>query len=122
MRYCAALFGVAAYLDFMTIPASTFLALRALIDFGLPPRRDIETVFAAVGFTPVLHQVVTQVTGAHWPSFVKKSALRADSFLARLSDDDFRQGMAAHPARGDAIDQNHAVTEEIDWFVFRRRE
>jgi hypothetical protein len=69
-----------------------FPALRALIDSDLPSRREIESVFAAGGFTPVLHQVVTQVTAIDWPSFIEKSALRADSFLARLSDDDFQQG------------------------------
>jgi ubiquinone/menaquinone biosynthesis C-methylase UbiE len=99
-----------------------FPALRTLIDSDLPSRRDIETVFAAGGFTPVMHQVVTQVTATDWPSFIEKSAIRADSFLARLSDDDFQQGMVALRNPGGAINQNDAVTEEIDWFVFTRRE
>ena len=67
-----------------------------------------------------MHQVVTQVTAPDWPSFIDQSALRADSFLARLSDDGFQQGMAALRIRGDMINQNDAVTEEIDWFVFLR--
>lgn len=98
-----------------------FPALRTLIDSDLPSRRDIETVFEAGGFTPVVHQVVTQVTATDWPNFIEKSAIRADSFLARLSDDDFQQGMAALRTPGDAINQKDAVTEEIDWFVFARR-
>jgi len=98
-----------------------FPALRGLIDSDLPSRPEIENVFGAGGFTTVVHQVVTQVTAPDWPSFIAKSALRADSFLARLSDDDFRQGMAALRNRGDSTDQNAAVTEEIDWFVFRRQ-
>ena len=102
-------------------PHRHFFPLRALIASDLPARRDIESVFAAGGFTPVVHQVVTQVTATDWPSFVEKSALRADSFLARLSDDDFQQGMAALRTPGDTISQNDAVTEEIDWFVFHRR-
>jgi hypothetical protein len=97
-----------------------FPALRALIASDLPSRRDIGSVFAAAGFTPVVHRVVTQVTASDWPSFIEKPALRVDSFLARLSDDEFRQGMAALRTPGDAINQNDAVTEEIDWFVFRR--
>ena len=72
------------------------------------------------GFTPVVHQVATQVTAPNWPSFVEKSALRADSFLARLPDGEFQRGMAALRTHGDAINQNDAVTEEIDWFVFTR--
>ena len=98
-----------------------FPALRVLIHSDLPSRRDIESVFVAGGFAPVVHQVVTQVTALDWPSFIEKSALRANSFLARLSDDDFEQGMAALRSPGDAINQANAVTEEIDWFVFLRR-
>jgi ubiquinone/menaquinone biosynthesis C-methylase UbiE len=101
-------------------PHRHFFRLRALIDSDLPSRRDIEAVFAVSRFTPIVHQVVTQVTAPNWPSFVEKSALRADSFLARLSNDDFQHGMAALRNPGDAINQNDAVTEEIDWFVFRR--
>ena len=97
-----------------------FPALRALIDSDLLSRRDIQSVFAVGGFTPIVHRVVTQVTAPDWPSFIEKSVLRADSFLARLSDDDFQQGMAALRTPGDVIDQNDAVTEEIDWFVFLR--
>ena len=66
------------------------------------------------------HRVVTQVTATDWPSFIQKSGLRADSVPARLSDKDFEQGMAALRNHGDAIYQNDAVTEEIDWFVFTR--
>ena len=63
---------------------------------------------------------MTQVTAADWRSFIEKSAVRADSFLARLSDDDFQQGMAALRNPGGTINQDDAVTEEIDWFVFIR--
>jgi hypothetical protein len=59
-------------------------------------------------------------SAADWPSFIEKSLLRADSFLARISDDDFQEGMAALRTPGDAINQNDAVTEEVDWFVFHR--
>jgi hypothetical protein len=67
-----------------------------------------------------VHQLVTQVTAPNWPSFVEKSALRADSFLARLSNEDFDEGMTALRTYGDMISQDDGVTEEIDWFVFKR--
>jgi hypothetical protein len=95
--------------------------LLPLIESDLPLRRDIEAAFSAGGLTPVVHQVVTQIIAADWPRFVEKSALRADSFLARLSDHDFLHGMNALQNPGDAIKQEDAVTEEIDWFVFTRR-
>jgi ubiquinone/menaquinone biosynthesis C-methylase UbiE len=97
-----------------------FPGLHELIDSHLPARRDITTVFTAAGFSPVIHQVVTQVTALDWPNLLEKSALRADSFLARLSDKDFHRGMVALRAHGDEIDTNAPVTEEIDWFVFLR--
>jgi ubiquinone/menaquinone biosynthesis C-methylase UbiE len=97
-----------------------FPGLHTLIDTHLPPRRDITAVFAAAGFSPVIHQVVTQVTARDWRSFVEKSALRADSISVRLPDDEFHRGMASLRADGDKIDANTPVTEEIDWFVFTR--
>ena len=95
-----------------------FPGLERLIDTELPARRDIENVFTAAGFVPVIHRIVTQVIAPDWPTFVAKSALRADSFLARLSDQDFEQGMAALRCPGEETEQDDPVTEEIDWFVF----
>ena len=66
-------------------------------------------------------EIVTEIVAPDWPSFVRKSALRADSFLARLSDTEFDQGMAAFRAHGANIDPAEAVIEEIDWFVFTKR-
>jgi hypothetical protein len=64
--------------------------------------------------------VVRQTIAPDWPSFVEKSALRGDSFLARLANNEFRAGMDALQAHGDSIDVSAPVTEEIDWFVFAR--
>ena len=96
-----------------------FPGLQALIESELPARRQIESVFTAAGFKPFVNQIVTQIVAPDWQSFVGKSALRADSFLARLSNDDFLQGMAALRAYGEGIDQQAAVREEIAWFVFK---
>jgi SAM-dependent methyltransferase len=98
-----------------------FPGLVPLIDSQLPSREDIKRVFVAAGFAQVVYRLVTQVVAPDWPSFVEKSALRADSFLARLDDENFDRGMAALRSPGAAIGLNDVVTEEIDWFVFRRR-
>jgi SAM-dependent methyltransferase len=98
-----------------------FPALEPLVASEIPSRRDIGSAFAAAGFARTVHQTVTEVTASDWPTFVEKSALRADSFLARLSDEDFQQGMAAMRSAGAVVDQDNPVSEEIDWFVFRRR-
>jgi ubiquinone/menaquinone biosynthesis C-methylase UbiE len=95
-----------------------FPGLRALIDSELPSRTDITAAFIAGGFKLVIHQVITQVIAPDWSSFVEKSALRADSFLTRLSHDDFHRGMASLRAHGGQANGSDPVTEEIDWFVF----
>jgi ubiquinone/menaquinone biosynthesis C-methylase UbiE len=95
-----------------------FPALRPLIGSALPAREDIRSTFAAVGFTLSVHKVVRQIVALNWSGFVEKSAQRADSLLARLSDTDFRDGMAALRTHGEEIERNDAVTEEVDWFVF----
>lgn len=97
-----------------------FPAIQKLIDTELPTRSDIVTNFTAQGFELAVHEIVTQAFAAGWSGFVDKSATRADSFLARISDRDFERGMAALRVQQTAIDPTVAVTEEIDWFVFAK--
>ena len=97
-----------------------FPSLEAMVAAELPSQHDVRGVFLAAGFNEVTHRVVTQVVAPDWHHFVEKSALRADSFLARLSDREFEEGMAALRCPGAAIEQNDPVTEEIGWFVFAR--
>jgi len=97
-----------------------FPGLEALIDSQLPSQDDIRRVFVDGGFTPVVQEKVRQVIAPNWSSLVEKSGLRADSFLARLADEDFEKGMAAFRSPGRSIDLDAPVTEEINWFVFTR--
>ena len=97
-----------------------FPAVRAMLDADFPSGDEINSNFAAAGFTPRHHEIVTEIVAPDWPSFVRKSALRADSFLARLSDTEFDLGMAALRAHGSKINPAEAITEEIDWFVFTK--
>ena len=63
-----------------------FPAVRAMLDADFPSSDEIRLNFAAAGFTPRHHEIVREVVAPDWPSFVRKSALRADSLLARLSN------------------------------------
>jgi ubiquinone/menaquinone biosynthesis C-methylase UbiE len=101
-------------------PHRHFFALQRLIDTELPARAEIAATFESGGFARVTHQVVRQTIAPDWPRFVEKSALRGDSFLARLSDNEFHTGMDALQAHADGIDVSAPVSEEIDWFVFVR--
>jgi SAM-dependent methyltransferase len=97
-----------------------FPAVRAMLDADLPSGDEIKSTFAAAGFTLAHHEIVTEAVARDWAGFVSKSALRADSFLARLPDKEFEQGMAALRAHVAKINPDQAVTEEIDWFVFTK--
>jgi hypothetical protein len=91
-----------------------------MLDAELPSSDEIRSIFTVVDFMSRHHEIVTEVVAPDWASFVRKSALRADSFLARLSDTEFDQGMATLRAHSANIDPNEAVTEEINWFVFTK--
>jgi ubiquinone/menaquinone biosynthesis C-methylase UbiE len=97
-----------------------FFPLQSLIEADLPSRDDVESTFVAAGFAATAHQVVRQLVAADWPSFIGNSALRGDSFLARLPNADFTRGMAALRAYGTEPGREADVTEEIDWFVFTK--
>ena len=98
-----------------------FPGMQRLIDSQLPSRAEVVGTFSRAGFTVVADELIIQVIALDWPSFVRKSALRADSFLARLSDEDFRNGMAAL-THGAGVAPDAPVTEEIGWFVFEKRD
>jgi ubiquinone/menaquinone biosynthesis C-methylase UbiE len=98
-----------------------FPAIHPLIEELLPGRRDVSQVFEAVGFTQSVHEIVTHVAAQNWSTFVYKSGLRADSFLARISDESFEAGMLALREHAARIPANEAVVEELDWYVFGNR-
>jgi SAM-dependent methyltransferase len=127
-RECRRILRVGGYVCIRTgtrendvVVPNFFPKVRAMLDADLPSSDEIKCNFAAIGFTPRHHEIVTELVSPDWPSFVRKSALRADSFLARLSNAEFDQGMAALRAHRANINPDEAVTEEIDWFVFAKR-
>jgi ubiquinone/menaquinone biosynthesis C-methylase UbiE len=97
-----------------------FPAVRAMFDADLPSSDEVSSNFVASGFAQRHQEIVTEVVAPDWPSFIDKSGLRADSFLARLSDMEFEQGMARLRAHLANIGHDEPVTEEIDWFVFTK--
>ena len=99
---------------------TSFRRVRTMLDTNLPSGDEVRSNLATAGFSPTYHEIVTEIVAPDWPSFVRKSALRADSFLARLPYSEFDQGMAALRAHRANINPAAAVTEEIDWFVFTK--
>jgi hypothetical protein len=95
-----------------------FPAILPLVARELPTRQEVRTVFETAGFTQATDAAVRQVVARNWASFAHKSSLRADSFLARLSDLDFETGMLSLRAHAAARRSDEHVVEDLDWYVF----
>ena len=97
-----------------------FNGIRSIAEGQLTSRSQMTSVLESAGFKSVTHKAVTHLMSPDWRSFADKMALRADSFLARLPDDDFETGMAALRAYAEQEAPGGAVTQEVDFFVFQR--
>jgi hypothetical protein len=58
-------------------------------------------------------------TAASWPIYAERVALRADSILIQLADDEFAEGLVA--LRTYAATTSGTVTEPTDLFAFRKQ-
>ncbi len=102
-------------------PARRFFpTMQPLIESELPTRSDLRSVFETAGLTTAAHEIVRQTVARNWREFVQKSSLRADLFLARLSDADYEAGMTELRAHSATVDMDEPVVEEIDLFVFTK--
>ena len=97
-----------------------FPTMQPLIESELPTRSDLRSVFETAGLATAAHEIVRQTVASNWREFVQKSSLRADSFLARLSDADYEAGMTELRAHSATVDMDEPVVEEIDLFVFTK--
>ena len=96
-----------------------FPGVHAVIRRYQPSADNISSLFVAAGFEQVAHEVVIQDMAPNWCSFLEKTKRRADSLLARLPDSDFEAGIRALDAHGVGMNQDRAVTVNVDLFVFR---
>jgi ubiquinone/menaquinone biosynthesis C-methylase UbiE len=99
--------------------ARFFPGILPMVKADLPSADEIITLFAAAGLRSRTHQLVSQTLATDWQQFADKLVLRADSFLARLPDEEFAAGMAKLRAHAAQNPPEH-VTEVIDFFVFER--
>jgi ubiquinone/menaquinone biosynthesis C-methylase UbiE len=97
-----------------------FPGLPAFIERELPSRQRIKDTFEAVGFEMKTHLLVRHVMAANWTAYAEKLALRANSFLARLSAEEFETGIARLRAYAEVEDPKQDVFEEIAFFVFNK--
>jgi ubiquinone/menaquinone biosynthesis C-methylase UbiE len=103
-----------------TYPYVAFFARsRSILEATLQTQERIEAIFHATGFALTRHELVRNEVASNWRIYADKIAAGADSILAQLSDDEFRDGMRLlrqHAAT--ALDA--PVVEIVDLFAFCR--
>jgi ubiquinone/menaquinone biosynthesis C-methylase UbiE len=79
----------------------------------------VTRTFTDAGFAAQAHEIVMSEVAASWPAYAEKLALRANSFLLRLSDEAFASGLRKLQAHARAHPQPQPVVEPIDLLAFR---
>jgi len=92
---------------------------RATLD-KLPAAREIVDAFVLNGFALCHHEAVPHVMAKDANDLADKAAFRADTTLLRLSDQDFRAGMANMRAAAQVRREPQII--DIDLFVFARKD
>jgi ubiquinone/menaquinone biosynthesis C-methylase UbiE len=86
----------------------------------LQSREAILSIFVDQRFRRVHYELVRSEVAPTWSAFAEKTAHRADSILAQLSDDEFLSGMALLKQHVASRLPQDPVIEPIDFFVFSR--
>jgi hypothetical protein len=84
----------------------------------LPTAAFVEKTFHAAGFRTEVFQLVVQTIAPSLAVYGDKLAAGVDSILASLSSDELNTGLGALRAQAACVDPR-AITEPIDFFVFR---
>ena len=97
-----------------------FPSIRGIIESKLTPRIELDRHFSDAGFDLSHRELVPHVVAADWRALADKMALRADSFVAQLPDEEYEAGLAALrdlAARG----EGSPSTLNVDRIIYRRR-
>jgi ubiquinone/menaquinone biosynthesis C-methylase UbiE len=97
-----------------------FPRTRDLIERSLTTLATVRRTFGDAGFALQAHEVVMSETAASWPDYAQRVALRADSILIQLSEDEFAEGLAALRTYAASGSARGAVVEPTDLFAFRK--
>jgi ubiquinone/menaquinone biosynthesis C-methylase UbiE len=98
--------------------ARFFPGMVPMIQDELPSRDDIVRAFEDAALRLRTDELVAHSVALNWQEFADKLALRADSFLARLPNEEFETGLAALRAHARDSDPREDIIEHIHFFVF----
>ena len=97
-----------------------FPASRPLLDQRLPSLAFQRDAFESAALKTISCEVVTQQIASDYSAYADKLAVKADSILASLSDEDFEAGLNALRSHAAATPPKR-VTEPIDFIVFGKQ-
>ena len=97
-----------------------FPRTEQLIRAALSSVEEMTAPFRDAGFEPAAPVVVMSEVGGSWTEYAEKVALRADSILVQLSDDEFAEGLAALRVFAAQQAPGEPVVEPVDLLAFRR--
>jgi hypothetical protein len=89
-----------------------------MIQDELPSRDDIVRTFENAALRLQTDELVAHNVALNWQEFADKLALRVDSFLARLPDEEFETGLAALRAHARDSNPREDIIEHIHFFAF----
>ena len=105
--------GTYPYLD-------VFPSIRGIIEGKLTFREVLDGHFASAGLDLHHREIVPHVVAADWQTLAEKMALRADSFVAQLPDDEYQAGLQALSKLATTADSRPSVLQ-VDQIIYRRR-
>jgi ubiquinone/menaquinone biosynthesis C-methylase UbiE len=103
-----------AYLEF-------FPRSRPLLNRALQSQAFIESTFTSADFRLIRHELISSEAAENWSAYAEKVAYRADSILVQLSDQEFKDGLAALREYAKTAPPHEHVVEPVDFFVFQPR-
>lgn len=99
---------------------SFFPSIGSIIEQSLHSRSQQDARHTTAGFHLIARQTDWHEMAANWPDFAKKMALRADSFVARLDDDEFSEGLKQIEALAQSAPPHEAIGLNVDMVLYRR--
>ena len=98
-----------------------FPSIRSIIENGLISRVRLNAIFRAAGFERTAQETARHEIAPDWRAFADKISLKADSFVARLADEEFKTGLAALRAHAENAAADEDVGVNVDSIIFRRK-
>ena len=97
-----------------------FPRTASLIEGSLSSLDEMTATFCDAGLALTAQEVVMSPVAESWLEYADKIALRADSILVQLSDEEFVAGLADLSAHAASQPTGQPVIEPVDLLAFRR--